>query len=84
MTPLIKPYFDADTFTLSYLVTEPDGQHCAVIDPVLDYDQASARTAQTSVKAIAADIRERDLILDWILETHAHADHLSGAPSPSP
>ncbi len=80
MKPNVKAFFDEDTFTVSYVVTEPDGKHSAIIDCVLDYDPKSGRTRTESADAIIAYIRENELVVDWLLETHAHADHLSAAP----
>ena len=80
MKPVVHAFFDAATNTISYLVKEPTGRACAVIDSVLDYDQAAGRTATTSADEIIAFIRENDLKLEWILESHVHADHLSAAP----
>ncbi len=80
MKPNVTAYFDENTFTVSYLVCEPEGTHCAIIDPVLDFDAKSGRTGTGSADKIIADVRKRGLTVDWILETHAHADHLSAAP----
>lgn len=80
MNPEVKAFFDEATNTVSYLVCEPGGTHCAIVDPVLDYDAKSGRTSTVSADKIIADVRVRGLTVDWILETHAHADHLSGAP----
>lgn len=75
----IQAWFDKVTSTISYVVYEGDGGHAAIIDPVLDYDPKAGRTHTASVERIADFVREHDLIVDWILETHAHADHLSAA-----
>ncbi|TFI59737.1 MBL fold metallo-hydrolase [Sphingomonas parva] len=80
MNPEVQAYFDEATFTVSYLVCEPGGTHCAIVDPVLDFDPKSGRTSTVSADRIITDVRTKGLIVDWILETHAHADHLSGAP----
>ena len=80
MNPEVKAFFDEATNTVSYLVCEPGGTQCAIVDPVLDYDPKSGRTSTASADKIIADVRVRGLTVDWILETHAHADHLSGAP----
>ncbi|MEX0340207.1 MAG: MBL fold metallo-hydrolase [Arenibacterium sp.] len=80
MTPDVHAFFDAATNTISYLVKEPNGHACAVIDSVLDYDQAAGRTTTKSADEIIAFIRDNDLKLEWILESHVHADHLSAAP----
>ncbi len=76
----VQPFFDEATNTLTYLVQEPEGRACAVIDSVLDFDYASGRTDTRSADAVIAHIRDHDLDLQWILETHVHADHLSAAP----
>lgn len=80
MTPLIKAFFDNATNTVSYVVQEPNGQTCAIIDSVLDYDAAAGRTDTTSADAIIEWIKAQDLHVAWILESHVHADHLSAAP----
>lgn len=79
-TPLIRTFFDPDTCTATHVVYDHFGGHAAVIDPVLDFDQASGRTSQHSIQVVIDFIHEQALTLDWILETHAHADHLSAAP----
>lgn len=76
----IAAFFDEATFTVSYLVTDPHSHRCAVIDSVMDYDAASGRATTASADAIIAFIAENALSLEWLLETHAHADHLSAAP----
>jgi glyoxylase-like metal-dependent hydrolase (beta-lactamase superfamily II) len=80
MQPIVQAFFDEATNTLTYLVQEPNGRACAVIDSVLDFDYASGRTDTRSADAVIAHIRDHDLDLQWILETHVHADHLSAAP----
>ena len=80
MKPDIKAFFHDQSHTVSYVVTEPDGNHCAIIDPVLDFDPRSGRTATTAADEIVSYLTQRSLIVDWILETHVHADHLSAAP----
>lgn len=80
MTPLVKALFDNATNTVSYVVREPQGRACAIIDSVLDYDQAAGRTDTSSADAIIAWIKAEDLQVAWILESHVHADHLSAAP----
>ena len=78
--PVIKAFFDPDTFTVSYVVHDAGTQRAAIVDSVLDYDPASGRTSFSSADAIIAYVREKELAVDWLLETHAHADHLSAAP----
>lgn len=80
MQPLIKPFFDPATFTYSYVVSDPSTKRCAIIDPVLDYDPAAGRTSFKSADRLIAYVREQVLQVDWLLETHVHADHLSAAP----
>ena len=80
MTPQIKAFFDPATSTISYVVHQGPGSDCAIIDPVLDYDPKSGCTATTSADAVIDFVREQSLSVVWLLETHAHADHLSGAP----
>ncbi len=79
-SPVVKAFFDKATFTVSYVVSDPGTGRAAIIDPVLDYDPNSGRTSTTSASEVAAYIKVSDLTIDWILETHVHADHLSGAP----
>lgn len=79
-TPTVQPFLHAETGTWSYVVADTTTGRCAIVDPVLDYDPKSGRTATTAVQAMLDWVRERGLALDWILETHAHADHLSAAP----
>ncbi|MGI4817028.1 MAG: MBL fold metallo-hydrolase [Janthinobacterium lividum] len=78
-TPEVTGFFDAQTNTVSYLVVDPATRHAAIIDPVLDYDAAAARTSTQSIDAIMQTVSERGLKLVRVLETHAHADHLTGA-----
>ena len=78
--PHVEGFHDASSGTISYLVTDPQSRHAAVIDPVLDYEPRSGRTATRSLEPLMQQIDARGLTLDWILETHPHADHLSGAP----
>ena len=78
--PVIRAFFDEPTFTVSYLVSDPVTRRAAVIDPVLDFDLASGKADVRSAEAILAAARADGLTIDWVLETHAHADHLSAAP----
>jgi len=78
--PQITAFFDEPTFTISYLVADPEARMAAVIDPVLDYDHKSGTVDTRSVEAILAAAEKDGLDIVWALETHAHADHLSGAP----
>jgi glyoxylase-like metal-dependent hydrolase (beta-lactamase superfamily II) len=80
MNPEVTAFFDEATNTLTYVVAEPGGPAAAVVDSVLDYDAASGRTDTRAAQAVVEFIRARGLRLDWILETHVHADHLSAAP----
>jgi len=80
MNPIVQAFFDPATWTVSYVVYEADGAPCALIDSVLDYDPKSGRTATASADRLIAFVREHRLRVEWILETHAHADHLSAAP----
>lgn len=79
MKPDVKAFFDEDTFTVTYVVTDPSSKSCAIIDPVLDFDQASGRTSTGSADQVMTFIESEALKTLWILETHAHADHLSAA-----
>ena len=78
--PIVKGFFDAETFTISYVVHDPSSSIAAIIDSVWDFDEASGRTSFASADAIADYVAEQGLTVDWLLETHAHADHLSAAP----
>lgn len=75
--PTVAAFFDPATHTVSYVVSDPASRRAAVIDPVLDYTPNNARTATRSADTLLAHLAEHGLTLDWILETHAHADHLS-------
>nr|WP_315845238.1 MBL fold metallo-hydrolase [uncultured Achromobacter sp.] len=78
MTPHIQAFFDPVTATVTYVVH--DGSVCAIIDSVLDYDPKSGRSSTASADRVAAYVRQAGLTTQWLLETHAHADHLSAAP----
>jgi glyoxylase-like metal-dependent hydrolase (beta-lactamase superfamily II) len=80
MTALIEAFLDPASSTYSYVVYEADGGQCAIVDPVLDYDGAAGRTCTAQADRIIAFVRAHDLQVQWLLETHAHADHLSAAP----
>ena len=80
MQAQVQAFFDPATWTVSYVVFDAPGGHCALVDSVLDYDPKSGRTRTTSADQLIAFVRAQNLTVDWILETHAHADHLSAAP----
>jgi glyoxylase-like metal-dependent hydrolase (beta-lactamase superfamily II) len=80
MRPAVTAFFDPATYTYSYVVRDPASQSCVIIDSVLDYDPASGRTKTQSAEEIVAFVREQQLTVAWLLETHVHADHLSAAP----
>ena len=77
--PLVQPFFHGESSTWSYVVADVSSARAAVIDPVLDFDPKSARTSTHSVDSLIAWVCENAFAIDWILETHAHADHLSAA-----
>ncbi len=79
MQPNIQAFFDPATWTVSYVVFDEPGGSCAIIDPVLDYDPKAGRTKTHSADKLIAFIKAQRLAVSWILETHAHADHLSSA-----
>ncbi|MDY0073955.1 MAG: MBL fold metallo-hydrolase [Thauera sp.] len=76
----IQSFFDPATFTVTHVVADPASARAAIIDSVLDYDPKSGRTRHDSADAVIAHVRAAGLQVDWLLETHAHADHLSAAP----
>jgi len=80
MTPTVKAFFDEATFTVSYVIADPESGTAAIIDSVLDFDQASGRTSTHSADQMIEYVDKHDLNVAWILETHVHADHLSAAP----
>jgi glyoxylase-like metal-dependent hydrolase (beta-lactamase superfamily II) len=79
-SPLVEPFFDPVTSTVTYVVHAGPGSACAIVDPVLDYDPKAGRTSTRSADRVIAFVREHALKVEWLLETHAHADHLSAAP----
>jgi len=80
MNAHVEAFFDPATFTYSYVVSDLATRQCAVIDSVLDYDPASGRTSHASAQRLVDYVRNQDLRVQWLLETHVHADHLSAAP----
>ena len=80
MQPIIQPFFDPATWTVTYVVSQEGRPECAIIDSVLDYDPKAGRTSTASADKVIAYVRAHELQVEWILETHAHADHLSAAP----
>jgi len=80
MTPEVKAFFDNATNTVSFLVKDPDSTACAIVDSVLDFDYSSGRTDTKSADEIIAYVTAQGLSVEWILESHVHADHLSAAP----
>lgn len=80
LRPQVRAFFDPATFTASYVVHDPATHRAAIIDPVLDYDPAAGRTSRASADAIVEHVLANGLEVEWLLETHAHADHLSAAP----
>ena len=79
MSPEIVAFFDPATSTYSYVASDPASKRCAIIDPVLDYDPAAGRISHAGAERLVAHVREQGLTVDWLLETHVHADHLSAA-----
>lgn len=78
--PVVMGFFDEPTFTATYVVHDPETKQAAIVDSVLDFDQPSGRTSTGSADAVIAYVKEQGLTVEWLLETHAHADHLSAAP----
>ncbi len=78
-TPLVKGFFDKRTFSIQYVVADPESGKCAIIDPVLDFDEKSGSTATHNADAILHYVREQGFEVEWILDTHPHADHFSAA-----
>jgi glyoxylase-like metal-dependent hydrolase (beta-lactamase superfamily II) len=80
MGPNVHAFFDPDTWSLTYIVQDPNSGSCAIVDPVLDYEAASGQTTTESADGVVAKVEAENLTVEWILETHVHADHLSAAP----
>ncbi len=80
MNATIHAFFDPATNTVTHIVSDPATRHAAIIDSVLDYDPKSGRTSTASAERVLAHVQAEGLTVDWLLETHAHADHLSAAP----
>src|SRR5690606_24130604 len=78
--PIIRAFFDEPTNTVSYLIADPETRQAAVVDPVLDFDHRNGKASTKSSDAILHAAEAAGFSIDWVLETHAHADHLSGAP----
>ena len=80
MKPEVHAFFDQDTFTVTYVVRDPSSMKVAIVDSVLDFDYASGRTDTRSADAVIAFVKDKGFEVEWLLETHVHADHLSAAP----
>ncbi|MFY0635704.1 MAG: MBL fold metallo-hydrolase [Vannielia sp.] len=80
IAPEVQAFFDAATNTISYVVKDPASTHCAVIDSVMDIDYAAGRITHDNADEIIAYVEKNSLTVDWLIETHVHADHLSAAP----
>jgi len=80
MQPEVYGFFDEATFTITYVVRDPNSKKCAIVDSVLDFDYASGRTDTRSADAVIAFVRDKGFEVEWLLESHVHADHLSAAP----
>ena len=80
MKPDVRAFFDPATWTLTYVVKDPNSASCAIIDSVLDYDAASGRTKTDSADQVIHMVKSEGLSVEWVVETHVHADHLSAAP----
>ena len=78
--PVVTPFFDAETNTISYVVKDPLSTACAIVDSVMDIDYAAGRISYRSADRVIEFVRDHGLSVEWLIETHAHADHLSGAP----
>ena len=80
ITPQVQAFFDPATNTISYIVKDPASAACAIVDSVMDIDYAAGRITYDHADAMIAEIEAQGLALEWIIETHVHADHLSAAP----
>ena len=80
MNPQVESFFDEATFTASHIFWDSASKAAAIVDPVLDYDPKSGRTGKGSADKIIAFVEAQGLSIEWILETHVHADHLTAAP----
>jgi len=80
MKPEVSSFFDTSTNTISYVVSDPNGHACAIIDSVLDFDFSSGRTDTAFADEIINFVKQQGLTVEWLLESHVHADHLSAAP----
>ena len=80
LKPLVKAFYEKSSGTISYIVQDPSSNNCAVIDSVLNFEFASGRTSTESADEIISYLEQKNLKLEWIIETHVHADHLSAAP----
>jgi glyoxylase-like metal-dependent hydrolase (beta-lactamase superfamily II) len=78
--PIVTAFFDEPTNTISYVVADPETKACAVVDSLLDYDAASGRTSTVSADRLIAFVKAQGLTVEWIIDTHVHADHLTAAP----
>ena len=78
--PEVKGFFDPATYTISYVVADPETKKCAIVDSLLDYDNASGRTHTSSADELIAYVKANGLECEWIIDTHVHADHLTAAP----
>jgi len=77
--PIVKGFFDERTFSVQYVVADPETRQCAIVDPVLDFDEKSGATATRNADAILSYVKEQGFAVEWILDTHPHADHFSAA-----
>ena len=80
LRPIVQGFFDEDTYTITYVVFDPQSREAAIIDSVLDYDPAAGRTSHGSADEVIEFVKSNGLTVTWLIETHAHADHLSAAP----